>query len=223
MFTQGLQTFGIGAAPLAISGFSWSVGSNSVTITISGSEGATWNYSDSNISGPPSSGTIGAGGTSILSGTFSRPTCSSDSIAISASISASGETIIEEGVPTTLSTSVSGTTPTTNLFVSGSGVVNGNLSSNTGTISVSVTGSSSSITRILVYMSAGGGSGVLIDGSFNKVSYINASSGSVNANLTATGSASNRFQVFVYARPVGASLTCWQGYTAYPSITYNLS
>lgn len=223
MFTQGLQTSGIGAAPLVISGFSWSVGSNSVTITISGSEGATWNYSDSNISGPPSSGTIGAGGTSVLTGSFSRPTCSNQSITLSASISASGETIIEEGVPTTLSTSVSGTTGTVTLYVDGTAVVTGSLSSNTGTVNVNFTGNNSAITRVLVYITAGGGSGVQVNGGSSAFLYVNSSSGSVNANLTATGSAANRFQLFIYMRPVDWTLPCVSSLVQYPRTTYNLS
>jgi len=221
MFTQGLQTAGIGGPGLVITGFSWSISGSSVTITISGTAGSTWNYSDSNISGPPSSGTIGESGTSVLSGSFSRPTCSNDSIAISASISASGETVIDDGVSTTLSATISGTTSTTTLYANGSGTANCNLSSNTGTISVSVSGNSSTITNIRVYIAAGGGSGVLVDGTSGKFFYISGSSGTVNASLTASGTAANRFQVSVNSRILGSTLTCWQSATRYPSITYN--
>lgn len=223
MFTQGLQTAGIGGPGLVITGFTWSISGSNVTITISGTAGSTWNYSDSNISGPPSSGTIGESGTSVLYGTFSRPTCSSSSITISTSISASGETIIEDGVPTTLSASVSGTTSTTFLNADGSGTVNGNLSTNTGTISVSVSGNSSTITNIRIYISGGGGSGVLVDGTSGKYFYISGSSGTVNANLTASGTAANRFQVGVNTRILGSTLTCWQSSTRYPWITYNVT
>jgi hypothetical protein len=225
MFTQQIPLgfAGGGAEPLIITGFSWSVGSSSVTITISGSEGATWNYSDSNISGPPSSGTIGAGGTSVLTGSFSRPTCSNQSTTISANISASGETTIAAGVPTTLSTSVSGTTGTVTLYSDGTAVVNGSLSSNTGTVNVNFTGNRSEITRTLVYISSGGGSGVQINGSGSAFLYVNSSSGSVSANLTATSSAANRFQVFIYIRPVNSTLPCYQTLVQYPLITYNVS
>jgi len=225
MFGQNIPLgfAGGGAEPLIITGFSWSVGSSSVTITISGSEGATWNYSDSNISGPPSSGTIGAGGTSVLTGSFSRPTCSNQSIAISANISASGVTTIAAGVPTTLSTSVSGATGTVTLYCSGSAVVTGSLSSNTGTVNVNVTSNSASITRILVYIASGGGSGVQINGSGSGFFYINSSAGSVSANLTATSSAANRFQVFIYMRPVASTLPCTTTLVQYPSVTYNVS
>jgi hypothetical protein len=225
MFTQQIPLgfAGGGGEPLIITGFSWSVGSSSVTITISGSEGATWNYSDSNISGPPSSGTIGAGGTSVLTGSFSRPTCSSDSKTLSASISASGVTTIAAGVPTTLSTSVSGTTSTVTLYCSGSAVVTGSLSSNTGTVTVNFTGNRSEITQTLVYISGGGGSGVLINGSGSGFFYVNSSSGSVSANLTATSSAANRFQVYIYYRPSASTLPCWQPLFQYPSTTYNVS
>jgi hypothetical protein len=210
------------AEPLIITGFSWSVGSSSVTITISGSEGATWNYSDSNISGPPSSGTIGAGGTSVLTGSFSRPTCSDQSIAISANISASGETTIAAGVPTTLSTNVSGTTYTVPLTYTATAVVTGSLSSNTGTIQVNFTGNSSTITntRIYIYRAQ---ANVTINGSSSVYLYVGASSGSVTANLVATGSASNRFQVGTYVAAAASTLTCWQGYANFPSVTYNLS
>jgi hypothetical protein len=208
--------------PLIITGFSWSVGSSSVTITISGSEGATWNYSDSNISGPPSSGTIGAGGTSVLTGSFSRPTCSDQSTALSASISASGETTIAEGVPTTLSANASGTTATVGLTATATAVVTGSLSSNTGTITVNFTGSSSAITNTRIYI-ARAQANVQINGSSSIYLYVRASSGSVTANLTATGSAANRFQVVTYVSPVQSTLPCYQGYATWPSVTYNLS
>ena len=225
MFTQQIPLgfAGGGAEPLIITGFSWSVGSSSVTITISGSEGATWNYSDSNISGPPSSGTIGAGGTSVLTGSFSRPTCSNESKTLSASISASGETTIAAGVPTTLSTSVSGTTATVALETSGSAVVTGSLSSNTGTVTVTYNGNSNTINPTRVYIVASGGSGVKINGANSVYLYPSGYSGSVTANLVATGSAANRFQVSINLFPQNSTLPCFQRYATWIGITYNLS